>query len=466
MWPARATTQYLDPKAYSVWAHSIIIFQSSVSLSLAHFFHINSDRIIYILILMNRAIAGKYNWDEVHKSGFDKYRKYGDIVKETIVPGVDVIWLFDPNDIAKVLNNAGPDMYPQRKSHLGLEKYRKDRPHIYRTGGLLPTWVFAETAGNWWKLIRKFGFFFLQKWKWMVASTFGIPKRLEFTASHSEISIRFGWHNEGICDAHSINECNFRRCTRYFTRIVAIEFRTWVKSNVGQSIDLINLSPFQWFAIWHSMLEWKVSRKRSDNPTPHQTDWFRLPKIQIAACCHWIRDCRYGVTSKHRSIGNSACHKNISKGTYLPSCIKGILNLLEIVMWVDPIFHQCRHWFCHTKDILFRWTCHGLNGRETIDGPIAARRLFAKSKIGFTRCRGNGMRFIVGRCRHGELNYDSHRLISIDKISFSISTDNVFDMLSTLPYRPASRSPSKSVCRSNGCHPKLRNGRNYRWQNE
>lgn len=91
-------------------------------------------------------ISGKYNWGEVHKSGIDKYRKYGDIVKETIVPGVDVIWLFDPNDIAKVLNNAGPDMYPQRKSHLGLEKYRKDRPHIYRTGGLLPTWVFFRIA--------------------------------------------------------------------------------------------------------------------------------------------------------------------------------------------------------------------------------------------------------------------------------------------------------------------------------
>lgn len=58
-----------------------------------------------------------------------------------MVPGVDVVWLFDPNDISKVLNNSGPGMYPQRKSHLGLEKYRKDRPHIYNSGGLLPTYV-------------------------------------------------------------------------------------------------------------------------------------------------------------------------------------------------------------------------------------------------------------------------------------------------------------------------------------
>lgn len=71
----------------------------------------------------------------------EKYHIYGDIVKERMVPGVDVIWIFDPNDIAKVLNNSSSaeKMYPQRKSHLGLQKYRKDRPHIYKTGGLLPT---------------------------------------------------------------------------------------------------------------------------------------------------------------------------------------------------------------------------------------------------------------------------------------------------------------------------------------
>lgn len=82
---------------------------------------------------------GRYTFDEVHKSGSDKHRLYGEIVKEKMVPGVNVLWLFDPNDIAKVLNDAGPGMYPQRKSHLGLEKYRRDRPHIYKTGGLLPT---------------------------------------------------------------------------------------------------------------------------------------------------------------------------------------------------------------------------------------------------------------------------------------------------------------------------------------
>ncbi|XP_055318512.1 cytochrome P450 302a1, mitochondrial [Sitodiplosis mosellana] len=96
-------------------------------------------------------VFGKYNFDEVHKSGLDKYAKYGDIVKERMLPGVDIIWLFDPNDIAKVLNNSGPDMYPQRKSHLGLIKYRKDRPHIYKHAGLLPT-----NGPEWWRLRSEF----------------------------------------------------------------------------------------------------------------------------------------------------------------------------------------------------------------------------------------------------------------------------------------------------------------------
>lgn len=89
----------------------------------------------YFLLLQ----LGKYSWAAVHTSGMDKYEKYGDIVKERIVPGVDVVWLFNPNDIAKVLNNSGPDMYPRRRSHLGLQKYRADRPNIYKHAGILPT---------------------------------------------------------------------------------------------------------------------------------------------------------------------------------------------------------------------------------------------------------------------------------------------------------------------------------------
>lgn len=69
----------------------------------------------------------------------EKYLKYGDIVKERTLPGADIIFIYDPHDIAKVLNDTGPDKYPRRHSHLALAKYRKDRPNIYKNAGLIPT---------------------------------------------------------------------------------------------------------------------------------------------------------------------------------------------------------------------------------------------------------------------------------------------------------------------------------------
>lgn len=81
---------------------------------------------------------GKYSFDKLHESGLDKYTKFGEIVKEKMVPGVNLVWLFNPTDIAKVFVD-GPGNFPCRRSHLALEKYRHDRPHIYRTAGLLPT---------------------------------------------------------------------------------------------------------------------------------------------------------------------------------------------------------------------------------------------------------------------------------------------------------------------------------------
>ncbi|XP_037933752.1 cytochrome P450 302a1, mitochondrial [Teleopsis dalmanni] len=93
-------------------------------------------------------LIGDYSWLELHKAGLKKYNKYGPIVRETIVPGQDIIWLYEPNDIAKLLNERD---YPQRRSHLALEKYRKDRPHVYKSAGLLST-----NGPDWWRLRSEF----------------------------------------------------------------------------------------------------------------------------------------------------------------------------------------------------------------------------------------------------------------------------------------------------------------------
>ena len=31
--------------------------------------------------------------------GLDKYREFGPVVRETVLPGTDIVWLFDPVDI-------------------------------------------------------------------------------------------------------------------------------------------------------------------------------------------------------------------------------------------------------------------------------------------------------------------------------------------------------------------------------
>ncbi|XP_053674492.1 cytochrome P450 302a1, mitochondrial [Anopheles nili] len=90
---------------------------------------------------------GRYSFDELHRSGEAKYQKYGPIVRETMVPGSDIVWLYDPEDVAAVLGDQTPGMYPSRRSHTALEKYRKDRPNVYRTAGLLPT-----NGLEWWKI--------------------------------------------------------------------------------------------------------------------------------------------------------------------------------------------------------------------------------------------------------------------------------------------------------------------------
>ncbi|XP_058462813.1 cytochrome P450 302a1, mitochondrial [Malaya genurostris] len=90
---------------------------------------------------------GKYSFDALHESGREKFEKYGPIVREIMVPGQNIVWLYDPDDIAVVLNDKTPGIYPARRSHLALAKYRRDRPNVYRTAGLL-----ASNGIEWWKI--------------------------------------------------------------------------------------------------------------------------------------------------------------------------------------------------------------------------------------------------------------------------------------------------------------------------
>ncbi|XP_014488066.1 PREDICTED: cytochrome P450 302a1, mitochondrial [Dinoponera quadriceps] len=95
-------------------------------------------------------ITGEYSFNKLHTSGLAKLRRYGFLVKEEIVPGVPTIWVFRPEDIATIFQ-AEVGRYPERRSHLALYKYRKDRSDMYNTGGLLPT-----NGIDWWRLRKEF----------------------------------------------------------------------------------------------------------------------------------------------------------------------------------------------------------------------------------------------------------------------------------------------------------------------
>jgi len=82
-------------------------------------------------------IFGKYKFDRIHHNGLAKLCQYGPVVREDIVPGVSIVWIFKPEDIETLYRKEG--RYPERRSHLALQKYRLSKPDVYNTGGLLPT---------------------------------------------------------------------------------------------------------------------------------------------------------------------------------------------------------------------------------------------------------------------------------------------------------------------------------------
>lgn len=76
----------------------------------------------------------------LHRAQAAKYAEYGPLVREDIIPGEPIVWVYRPEDMVEVFN-ADKGHYPERWSHRALYKYRTDRKDVYRTGGLLPTWV-------------------------------------------------------------------------------------------------------------------------------------------------------------------------------------------------------------------------------------------------------------------------------------------------------------------------------------
>ncbi|XP_029669358.1 cytochrome P450 302a1, mitochondrial-like [Formica exsecta] len=93
---------------------------------------------------------GEYSFVKLDMNGLLKLKRYGPLVREEIVPGESVVWVFRPEDIAEIFK-AEAGLHPKRRSHLALLKYRTDRSNIYNNGGLIST-----NGTEWWRLRREF----------------------------------------------------------------------------------------------------------------------------------------------------------------------------------------------------------------------------------------------------------------------------------------------------------------------
>ncbi|XP_043528320.1 cytochrome P450 302a1, mitochondrial [Frieseomelitta varia] len=93
---------------------------------------------------------GDYSFTNLYETARKRLKQFGPLVREEIVPNVNIVWVFRPEDIAEIFK-AESGLYPERRSHLALLKYRKDRTDIYNTGGLLPT-----NGPEWWRLRKEF----------------------------------------------------------------------------------------------------------------------------------------------------------------------------------------------------------------------------------------------------------------------------------------------------------------------
>ena len=51
--------------------------------------------------------TGRYSFDRLHWNGQSKRKDFGPCVREEVVRGVSVVWLFDPADIANMFQVEG-----------------------------------------------------------------------------------------------------------------------------------------------------------------------------------------------------------------------------------------------------------------------------------------------------------------------------------------------------------------------
>ncbi|XP_054723171.1 ecdysone 20-monooxygenase-like [Uloborus diversus] len=91
--------------------------------------------------------GGRYNLSNLHESSFDKFRRYGPVVREEFQWRRPVVHLFRPEDFQTVFQHQG--RYPVRPVSEFVQHYRLSNPDKYDTPGL------ANSVGEEWRRLRK-----------------------------------------------------------------------------------------------------------------------------------------------------------------------------------------------------------------------------------------------------------------------------------------------------------------------
>ncbi|KFM65992.1 putative cytochrome P450 49a1, partial [Stegodyphus mimosarum] len=90
-------------------------------------------------------ITGEYSKEKWHETQRKKFKEFGPIIREVIVPGYNMLHLYDPKDMEIVSRNEG--RYPRRDFFLGMRALREENPHLCSTVG-----VAAGNGEDWYRI--------------------------------------------------------------------------------------------------------------------------------------------------------------------------------------------------------------------------------------------------------------------------------------------------------------------------
>lgn len=91
---------------------------------------------------------GEYSKSKWHEAGRLKFQQYGTIVREPIVPGVNLVHLYDPKDMEIIHRNEGK--FPKRDFFVSMKSIRQRNHAMYSSVG-----VAAGNGEEWYDLRRR-----------------------------------------------------------------------------------------------------------------------------------------------------------------------------------------------------------------------------------------------------------------------------------------------------------------------